>query len=1235
MKMKKAIALLSGLVMTLPYTPCAAFAAEENTENEVSDTAEITEEANEDTEVQHLHPSPTSIQADIAVSTETENDDYELPSKFDLRTKGLVSSVKNQGGYGTCWAHAMLGSLETDRMAEDPHIDLSERYLGTYMVSEEYGDGSIEFGSGANAGDALGLLTNWIGAVSEAVAPYDEEYTSDLSRKELQKQSELHVTDAHCIDFYDHTTYERITGSDLFYANLNTVKRAICEGHAIYLSMHFSEDESYNYFNSAIYNESNYGSDHAVIIVGYDDDYSADNFNTSPGKNGAWLVKNSWGVDRGDNGFYWVSYYDNSIDEMQFFEEERAEMHDHLYSYDDCGVSGQFGISEDGDTCTYISNEYTAEENGFITDVMLNCCVPDDEYEITVYTGVTDADVPTSGEAHTATTGTLDHIGYQTITIAEPVHISEGETFAVVAKINGAQGYHIACEFSNNNHGEPLYNSDFNNNLTNSSMLVNEERIMKTFGDNQSFFSSDGQNWTDLYESYDYDSEYLTGNLCLRAMTCDEGAVHFSTYSDALAPGTEISLSCADGKDIYYSVDNGDYQLYTAPVSFQKDMTISAYAEGDEDNVFSKHYSEKHAEIINMLAISGSDKFYVDIDNGADIIIPVEADELTLLPTMTGTLTDGENVTGSYEERTYKCGAYPFSIKLTAQQEGLKPTEYTFNVKRECADSFTNGTWVLRNAAAWYYFYEDGRTGYCIDRITGERTDFSYSMADNELTVTSEGSVRKGMVTSNHNTASIIWDDKETDTLDLWYEGEEKAPFYSNPQLCEFAKKYITKATGKEPISVKASYERYEVIVNVKLENGKEINYHSYNGGLLCIDDNNNLIDLENVPQDTGVTSFRQGIWSVSNQSGFLYYIYFDANGKDCTVIDPYSDTKRPAQFSLVKDQLQITYDYGYTEKKLVTIWEDRAVTKDIHNMTTELEYISDATPETFNYLSNDKIMQLVSDYYEAMTCKRNKYIDMEITDGRYVILHYVDKPYYLDQMSIIPFYRIDRLTGECTDENGDIIDLYNPVMIESEHFAKGLWRCDDLSGTGSNGYFWFSGNNDTAVYYDAKFGTDLEFSYRFADGYGIAYINGGKVFFTAEEAEGGIMLSWADDDGCGHTLKLTYIKNTEKNSVKFYSYDQLEEMVLNDFIKKNGEGNYRAFAGSDFNGNVCVSIRDENAGEFVETYIVDPMDGTGHTENGEYVDFVQTKTTSICDMILNYFINSLIYWLDIISSLF
>ena len=1235
MKMKKTIALLSGLVMTLPYTPCAAFAADVNTENEISDAAEVTEEINEDTEIPHLYPAQASLQA--VAAEETIDDAYELPSKFDLRTKGLVSSVKNQGGYGTCWAHAMLGSLETDRMAEDPHIDLSERYLGTYMVSEEYGDGSIEFGSGANAGDALGLLTNWIGAVSEAVAPYDEEYISDLSRKELQKQAELHVTNVHCFDFYDHETYQRIPVSEVFYDKINAVKRAVCDGHAIYLSLNFYEDDAYNPSTNAIYSETDYGSNHAVVIVGYDDDYPAENFNTSPGRNGAWLIKNSWGVNEGDNGFYWVSYYDNTIDEMQYFDETPAEMHDHLYSYDDCGVNGQFGISEDGDTCTYISNEFTAEENGFITDVMLNCCVLDDEYEITVYTDVADADVPTSGEAHTAATGTMDHVGYQTITLAEPVHIDEGETFAIVAKINGEKGYHIACEHSFTYRGEPVGYSDFSNNLTNSRGLITEDKILKTFAENQSFFSSDGQNWTDLYESYDYDSELLTGNLCLRAMTCDEGAVHFSTYSDALAPGTEIALSCADGKDIYYSVDNSEYQLYTSPLSFRKDMTVSAYAEGDEDNVYSRHYAEKHAEIINMLAIGGYDKFYVNADanNEINIVLPVYADKLTLLPTMNGVLTDGKTVTGSYEKRTYECDIDPFSINLTAEQEGLLPTDYTVNVKKECADYFTSGTWSFRNEEAWFYFDKDGETGHHVDRITGERTDFSYSMSDNKLTITSKDSVRKGKVASNDFTAYIEWDNGETDYIDLWYKDKDIAPFYTNPQLCDHVKDYITGSTGKEPLSVEASYNGNNIVINIKLASGEENSYHVNKYGLLCTDEDGNIIDLERIPEDTGFTSFRQGIWSVKNYGYLSYYIYFDSNGKDCTLYDPFTGKETKAQFTLKGDQLCITHDNDGTERSVVTIYEDKAVMKDLYNGTSELTYLSDITPETFNFLSNEKIMQLVSDYYEAKTCRQNKYTDMNADDDRYVIVNYVDKPYYLDQMEVIPFYRIDRMTGECTDENGEKIDLFDPVETKSDYFQKGLWRCEDIDGMGTDGYYWFSGKDDTAVFYDIRLGSEMSFKYRIVDGYGIAYFENGKVYFDVNEKEDGTMLHWVDDDGYGHSLMLYYVKNTEKKDVKVYSFDQLKEFALNDFAKKNGHGNYYAVAGIDKAGCVIVAVRDDETYAFLETYYIDPLSGTGHTENGDPVSIEQPKTTCVCDMILNFFINSLKSLLDAIISFF
>ena len=99
-----------------------------------------------------------------------------------------------------------------------------------------------------------------------------------------------------------------------------------------------------------------------MVIVGWDDSYSKDNFNTDLEGDGAFICQNSWGDNFGENGFFYISYYDTNIGthNVVYTDIENTDNYDHIYQSDLCGWVGQLGYNKDS---IYGANVFTAEGN--------------------------------------------------------------------------------------------------------------------------------------------------------------------------------------------------------------------------------------------------------------------------------------------------------------------------------------------------------------------------------------------------------------------------------------------------------------------------------------------------------------------------------------------------------------------------------------------------------------------------------------------------------------------------------------------------------------------------------------------------------------------------------------------------------------------------------------------------------------------------------------------------------
>ena len=303
---------------------------------------------------------------------------FQVPKRYDLR-EHINVEVKNQMDTGECWAFSANSSLETNLALKGENYNFSERHID-YATANNFIDGENEYALNRSVGDggysttAFAYYSRGSGPILEETMPFENnEYP--ISINNLPKNPPVKKVDNMLLfpsvyKYKENGNLKYIDGNYIEYTqkDIDELRNKIKEHIMKYGSVFTDVYAPFDYYNSQTFSanmcEDNY-SNHSVSIIGWDDNYSKDNFINKPSQDGAYIVLNSWGTDWGDNGVYYVSYEDFLIESnIRGVTSISNVEYDNLYQYD---------ISEMWNSvyCSYAANVYTAKSNEKLTEVMV------------------------------------------------------------------------------------------------------------------------------------------------------------------------------------------------------------------------------------------------------------------------------------------------------------------------------------------------------------------------------------------------------------------------------------------------------------------------------------------------------------------------------------------------------------------------------------------------------------------------------------------------------------------------------------------------------------------------------------------------------------------------------------------------------------------------------------------------------------------------------------------------
>lgn len=456
-----------------------------------------------------------------------------LPSSYDARNYGMVTSVKNQDQFGTCWAFGAVASAECSILKQGfettDSLDLSEMQFVYYTYTKSadklgltQGDYTLPseetpWNIGSNNLISTFTMAKWLGLTNESNARYySTSNTSDIQKyyssdemyddKMAYENDNYHLQNAYWVDMGD----------------VDSAKRAVLDYGG--LSVAFNPSTVYyNTFSCGYYSYAASGTGHIVTIVGWDDNFSKKNFydrvsKKRPDSDGAWLCKNSWGENACDNGYIWISYEDSSVrlEPATAFVMEKAGNYDNNYQYDGGTGSFNFTGSQMNSDIAYMANVFTANGDETLKAVSFYSLYPNINYTVQVYKNLTSSSNPTSGTPQFTAEqcGTLSSAGYFTVELNSQVKLEKGDTFSVVISVQG----------NGSTSGEKRQYCVFVDSTAAGNEYIEGLQQVSSSERGQSFVSVNYSRWYDTsYEYFPVASGYsAVGNVRIKAFTVND-----------------------------------------------------------------------------------------------------------------------------------------------------------------------------------------------------------------------------------------------------------------------------------------------------------------------------------------------------------------------------------------------------------------------------------------------------------------------------------------------------------------------------------------------------------------------------------------------------------------------------------------------------------------------------------------------------------------------------------------